>query len=110
NQLAEAASDTNDTETLKGVAVSDLDENARGQFKVPANIKGALVTGVEEGSAAGEAGLKPGDVIMEINRKPVRSAEDAIKLTETARDGTTLVRVWGKCTSHYLIVNETKEG
>jgi serine protease Do len=110
NQLAEAASDTNDTETLKGVAVSDLDENARGQFKVPANIKGALVTGVEEGSAAGEAGLKPGDVIMEINRKPVRSAEDAIKLTETARDGTTLVRVWSKGTSHYLIVNETKEG
>jgi len=37
------------------------------------------VTEVAPDSAAAEAGLKPGDVIQEINRKPVKTAEEAVK-------------------------------
>jgi predicted metalloprotease with PDZ domain len=73
--------------------VSDLDDNARSQFKVPEKVKGALVTSVEEDSASDAAGLKAGDVITEINRKPVRNADDAIKLTENAQDSSTRARL-----------------
>ena len=69
-----------DTGTLNGVGVSDLDQQAREQFKVPDDVKGAVVTEVQPDSAAAEAGLKPGDIIQEINRHPVKNAEEAVQL------------------------------
>jgi serine protease Do len=68
------------------------------------------VAEVEADSAAREAGLKPGDVILEINRKPVRGAEDAVKLTENPKDKTTLLRVWSNGGTRYVVVDESKAG
>jgi serine protease Do len=110
-KLAKAEStDAEETDALHGVTVTDLSAQARRQFNVPREIQGALVTDVDPGSAAAEAGLKPGDVIIEINRKPVVSAEDAAKLTENAKDKTTLLRVWSGRGSHYVVVDEGKTG
>ena len=41
---------------------------------------GALVTTVTPGSAAEKAGLQPGDVITQVDRKPVKSADEASNL------------------------------
>jgi len=98
------------TGTLNGVGVADIDHSARQQFDVPENVKGAVVTQVEPDSAAAEAGLKPGDVIQEINRHPVKGAEDAVHLTENPKDKTTLLRVWRNGGSHYVVVDESKAG
>jgi serine protease Do len=38
---------------------------------------GALVVGVQPGSPAAEAGMHAGDIILEVNRQAVESAEDA---------------------------------
>jgi serine protease Do len=106
-ELADANSaNSDDTGTLNGVEVADLDQQAHQQFNVPNDVKGAVVTQVQPGSAAAEAGLKSGDVIQEINRKPVKSAEDAVKLTEKSDNKRTLVRVWEKGGSHYVVVDE----
>lgn len=108
-----AKADTNDsdtTDTLKGVAVGDLDLGARKELSVPAQIKGAVVTAVEPGSAAAEAGLKPGDVITEINRHPVKGADDAVKMTEHAKDKKTLLHIWSENGSRYVVVDESKAG
>ena len=84
--LAKADNDGNDdTGTLNGVGVADLDTQARQQFEVPADVKGAVVTEVEPDSAAAEAGLQPGDVIQEINRKPVKNAEEAVQPDRESR-------------------------
>jgi serine protease Do len=99
-----------DEGTLNGVTVSDLDQQARQQFELPGNVKGVVVTEVAPDSAAAGAGLQPGDVIQEINRKPVKSAEEAVKLTENQSDKTTLLRVWSKGGSHWVVVDETKAG
>ena len=107
-QLANADSSNNsDTGTLNGVEVANLDPDARQQFHVPNNVKGAVVTQVDPASAAAEAGLKSGDVIQEINRKPVKDADDAVKLTENPSSKRTLVRVWENGGSHYIVVDET---
>ena len=84
-QLAENNTDNKDTGTLNGVAVSDLDPQTRQQFNLPDTVKGAVITEVKPDSASAEAGLKPGDVIEEINRHTVKSAEDAVRLTENAQ-------------------------
>jgi serine protease Do len=98
-----------DNGTLNGVTVSDLDSNARQQFDLPATLKGVVVTDVDPNSAAAEAGLKPGDVIQEINRKPVRTAEEAMRLTENTTDKTTLLRVWRGGGSRYVVVDESEK-
>jgi serine protease Do len=106
-ELADSNSaNSDDTGTLNGVEVADLDQQAHRQFNVPNDVKGAVITQVQPGSAAAEAGLKSGDVIQEINRKPVKSAEDAVKLTEKSDNKRTLVRVWEKGGSHYVVVDE----
>jgi len=42
------------------------------------DAKGAVVTEVEPQSRAAKAGLRPEDVIVEVDRKPVASAEEAV--------------------------------
>ena len=106
--------DENSNESLKGVGVADLDSATRSQYGVPANIHGAVVTTVEQDSVAFESGLRPGDVILEINRKAVKGAEDAVHLTENLKDKTILLKVWsrqnGNAGTHFLVVDESKAG
>jgi serine protease Do len=108
-QLAEAGSQNgSDSGTLNGVTVTDLDHQTRNQFNVPKNVAGAVITDVDPGSAAAQAGLRPGDVIQEINRHTVKDAQDAVRLTENTRSPRTLLRVWDDGGSHYVVVDESK--
>jgi S1-C subfamily serine protease len=43
---------------------------------LPADTKGIVVADVQEGGTAAEAGLQPGDVIQEVNRKPIQNYSD----------------------------------
>jgi serine protease Do len=99
-----------DTGTLNGVSVSDLDRQTRQQFELPSHIKGAVVTEVAPDSAAAEAGLRPGDVILEINRKPVSNADEAVRMTEKTDSKTTLLRFWRNGGSHFIVVDENQTG
>ncbi|MBV8142190.1 MAG: DegQ family serine endoprotease [Verrucomicrobia bacterium] len=96
-------------EALAGVGVADLDQNTRTEFEIPAQVQGAIITEVAPDSAAYQAGLRTGDVITELNRKPVRSAEDAVAYTENPASRQTLVKVWTKEGSHYLTVDESNQ-
>ena len=98
-----------DDGTLDGVGVADIDQRLRREFDIPVKIHGALVTEVDPNSAAAEAGLQPGDVIQEINHKPVHSAEDAIKLTEKTETPKTLLKVWSQRGTRYIVVDESGE-
>jgi serine protease Do len=109
-ELAKADTQNKDDGTLNGVGVADLDDKARQQFEIPETVKGAVVTEVEPDSAAAEAGLKAGDVIQEINRKPVKNSEEAVHLTENVKDKTTLLRIWRGGGSHFVVVDESKAG
>ena len=89
--------------------MANLDQTTRSQLNVPKDVNGAVVTQVEADSPAAQAGLKSGDVIQEINRHPVKSADEAVKLTEQGKDKRTLVRVWADGGSHYVVVDETQK-
>jgi serine protease Do len=47
---------------------------------------GVVVTRVEPGSPAADAGIQTGDVIREVNRKPVKDADDFVQKVEKAKD------------------------
>ena len=101
------SSKDNDTGTLNGVGVGDLDPQVRREFDIPAKVQGAIVTDVEPSSAAANVGLQPGDVIQEINHHPVRSAEDAVQLTEKTETKKTLLKVWSQKGVRFVIVDES---
>jgi serine protease Do len=61
-----------------GLGLGDLTPDIRSQLDVPSGRSGALVANVVPGGAAARAGIRRGDVILEVNRKPVRSAADAV--------------------------------
>jgi serine protease Do len=98
-----------DTGTLNGVGVADLDASTRQQYHVPDKIQGAVITSVDDGSAAAEAGLKTGDVILEINRQKVKNADDAVRMTEHVKDKVTLLRLWSNGGAHFVVVDESKD-
>ena len=47
---------------------------------------GVVVTRVEPGSPAADAGIQTGDIIREINRKTVKNVEDLVQKLEQAKD------------------------
>lgn len=67
--------------TWRGLIVEDINAQSMG---IPAQA-GVVVTRVEPGSPADEAGVIPGDVITEINRKPVNNLGDYQKITSAAK-------------------------
>ncbi|MGB7747736.1 MAG: DegQ family serine endoprotease [Verrucomicrobiia bacterium] len=110
DSVAEAgAQNGKDPGTLNGVGVGDLDPQVREQFHIPDTVQGAVVTQVDPGSPAAEAGLKPGAVIESINRHPVKNGDDAVRLTAKAANKKTLVRIWDNGGSHFVVVDESKD-
>jgi len=108
-EVAENNADNDkDTGTLNGVGVADVDQQSRREFNIPHNVAGAVITQVDPASPSAEAGLKAGDVIEEINHHAVKSADDAVKLTEKPASKHTLLRVWANGGSHYIVVDESK--
>jgi serine protease Do len=65
----------NRSSTLEGVTVDELTPQLARQLDLPAGTRGVVVTQVRPGAAA-DAGLRRGDVIQEVNRKPVSSVAE----------------------------------
>ena len=111
NKVAKASESNGEArrEALGGVSVTDLDQNTRAELKIPQNVQGAVITQVAPDSAAYEAGLRTGDVITELNRQPVKNAQDAVAETEKQMSNETLVKVWTTGGSYYLAVDESRQ-
>ncbi len=73
--LAQNGEAESGTESGYGIQVTDLTPELARRLNIDAE-HGAVVTGVEPGSKAAQAGLEEGDVIVEINRHQVESARD----------------------------------
>jgi serine protease Do len=72
--------------TLLGLSLGNLDAAARGQFHVSAKVtSGVLVTGVAAESPAGNANIRAGDVIVQVQDAPVRSPKDVTNGIDAAR-------------------------
>ena len=100
-------------DALDGVEVADVDARTRRRLEIPARIRGALVVNVEADSNAAEAGLHPTDVILEIDRHPVGTADEAVKMSEKAAGDQILLRVWSQAgdaggRTRFIIVDNIK--
>jgi serine protease Do len=60
---------------LSGLVVQPLDRALRDRLRVPDDIDGVVVTGVDRGASPAAALLREGDVILEVNRQPVATVD-----------------------------------
>ncbi len=72
-----------------GIIPQDIDDSLAKALKLP-DTNGALVAEVTTGSAAERAGLKVGDVIVEVNGRPVEDAVHLRTITAQTPPGTAL--------------------
>ncbi|HKE13878.1 MAG TPA: DegQ family serine endoprotease [Kofleriaceae bacterium] len=89
---------------LAGVAVADLDASARQRFDVGRDVRqGVVVTEVAPDSRAAEAGLRPGDVILEVNRERVASAGRFGELSRGSAERALLLVQRGGVTTYMVL-------
>jgi serine protease Do len=78
--------------SLDGLSLLPLDRDTRQKLRVPEQIEsGVVVTAVEPGSAAAKSGFQPGDVILEVDRRPVDGTRSFEKLWKSAGEKKLLV-------------------
>ena len=82
-----------EAEERLGLAVQELTPEVARSLGIR-HPEGVLIAGVEPGSAAAEAGLRRGEVIVEVNQQPVKNLEQYAEMIETAmEDGGVLLLV-----------------
>jgi serine protease Do len=84
---------------FSGLGVQELDPTTRARLRIPASVRGVAVARIDPDSAAEAAGLRPGDVIVEVNRTQTPTLEafrkaakpdDTRALLLVYRDGITI--------------------
>jgi serine protease Do len=89
-ERTESASQAEPAQGRWGLALRDLDARTAQRVGL-ARGEGVLVTGVEPGSAAAKAGVRQGDVILEVNRRKAGSAADVQAETKKGDGNGTLL-------------------
>ncbi len=98
-------------ETLEklGLSVQNLTDDLAGQYGYE-GLTGVIVTQVESGSIAELAGIEPGALIMEVNRKPVENVK-AFKqaIEDAAKEDSVLLRIRQGQASIFVVLKLPKE-
>jgi serine protease Do len=84
---------TEDTGLFAGVSVQELDAATRARQRIPSSVRGIVVTRVDPQSPAAAMGLRPGDVIVEVNRVETPTV-DAFRKATRQGDRRALVLVY----------------
>lgn len=66
--------------------------------------RGAVIADVKDGSAAAEAGVREGDILVEVDRRPVTNADEAQRALGAARPNGHLLRIQRGSTAMYVVV------
>jgi serine protease Do len=110
NELAQSKPDADAPDVLDGVTVADIDDTVRKELDIPEGTKGVVITNVEADSPSATAGLKRGDVILEIEKQPVSTAKQAVDLSEKLKtQKKVLLRVSSKGATRYVIVGSKEQ-
>jgi len=90
---------------LSGVSVQALTGDLRRQLQIPEGTRGVVVTQVDADSAAAQAGLEQGDVIVQVNRKPVSTVDQFNSAVHQGDgSGSTLLLVKRGAGSTFIVV------
>jgi Do/DeqQ family serine protease len=87
-----------------GITVEPLTSATAQQLGLPAGTLGLLVSEVEPTGPAGEAGLQQGDVIQQVNQRPVRTADDLAAAVQRSANRPALLLINRRGTTVFVTV------
>jgi serine protease Do len=82
-----------DDKTALGIQVAPLTPDMAAEAKLPRNTRGVVVENVNPDGRAADAGIKAGDIILEVNRQPVQSVDELRAAVRRSADRPTLLLV-----------------
>ena len=92
-----------------GLGLADLTPDTRDQIQAPGDVKGAVIEQVQPGSSAEDAGLQPGDVILEVNRHKVQTAADVQQdLGKVPAGQNALLLIWSNGGNSFRVLHPTQ--
>jgi len=92
-----------------GISVQNLTDELAGRYGLE-GLKGVIVTEVEPGSSAAMAGIQPGSLIQEVNRKPVENTKEfSEEMEKAAKDGKVMLRIRHENNSIFIVLTLPKE-
>jgi serine protease Do len=78
-----------------GMSLGGVTPDLSNRLKLPEGRDGVLVSSIQPGGSAARAGIRAGDIIVEVNREPVSTAADAAnRLQSVTKGATAFVLVW----------------
>jgi serine protease Do len=89
---------------MEGVSVENITPDTASQLGLPQATAGVVVTQIDPSSEAAGSGLQRGDVIQEVNRKPVHNVQDFRNALHGSAGDQTLLLVNRQGNSLYLAV------
>jgi len=87
-----------------GLSLQTLTPEIASSLGLPAGARGAAITEVAEGSPGARAGLVPGEVIIDVDRRLVTSADEASQLLADGRSAAHLLRVYGRSGVRFVTI------
>jgi serine protease Do len=93
---------------LRGVSVQGLNSDLRKELQLPEGTTGVVITDLDSDSPASAAGLEQGDVIMQVNHKPVNTVSDFNSAVRAgaSKDSTLLLVKRGQGTQFVVVSNK----
>jgi len=80
--------DSNETQGSGfGLTLSNLTPQVARRLQLPSGRSGALISDIDPDGPAAQSGVRPGDVILQVNRKPVSNAADAARELQAVTSG-----------------------
>jgi serine protease Do len=91
-------------EGLQGVQAQDLTPEIARDLGISTNASGVVITSVDPASTAATAGLDRGDVIQEVNRKPVHNMAEYDRAVAALHDQSVLLLVSRGTATRFVVV------
>lgn len=87
-----------------GISLQTLTEPLARSLGLEPGLRGAVIADVRPDSSAARAGLQPGDVVRDVNGKPVASAEEAVAAIKAEGKKRQLLRVTNPAGTRFVTV------
>lgn len=92
------------TFALRGVQVQNMTPSVARDLGIPPTTSGVVVTSVDPSSSAAAAGLQEGDVIQEVNRRPVHDAAQYHRAVARAEPQSVPLLVRRGEATHFIVI------